>query len=476
MWRWLTETTTGRVALLVAAVALVMLGSSALLHFAFDEFETYGDALWSATLHVLDPSTLQDDEGAAERAVGLFQVVTGLVLIVGLLFTFVAEVLGRSLERLGQSDRPVRARDHLLVIGNVDLIGVVTRAVAAGRSESKLERLVVLAPESARESREQIRDGLEEAAGGLHVDLVFGDTAGDSGFELAAAAQARAILVMPSSSGQVPAETADVEVTQSGLALLDHLREHGAEPLVRLLFRRGRNVDASWDLFPDEWDAVVGDRTVSAILRLAITRPETLETLPGRLVERSEVGEYGHLAEAAWAVAARDSRPLRLTIAGCGINASALMEDLAQAGAERFAVTMISTREAFDRYLGSEEPSGVPISFREAQPTDPEGMQRLLVDTAPDLILVTPSPLTWDLRGADAGATLTIMRALGAVEKTPLLAELFLPETARRLPGDPRLLAVSSLASVAMAIALSLFDSERAADLERRLAAGDGDS
>ncbi|HEU4943902.1 MAG TPA: hypothetical protein VFT10_01940 [Solirubrobacterales bacterium] len=73
-----TETTPGRVALLVSA-------------------------------HVLDPSSLQDDDGAAERSIGIVQVVTGLVLLVGLLFTFVAESFASSLERLGQSDRPTRA-------------------------------------------------------------------------------------------------------------------------------------------------------------------------------------------------------------------------------------------------------------------------------------------------------------------------------------------------------------------------------
>jgi hypothetical protein len=476
MWRRVTESTLGRLALLVGAVAVVLLGSAALAHFAFDEFETYGDALWSATLHLLDPSTLQDDEGAAARAIGVFQVVTGLVLLVGLLFTFVAEVVGRSLERLGQSDRPVHARDHLLVVGGTNLIAVVTRVVAAERTAAGIDRLVVLAPESARESREQLREELDEAAGALRVELVFGDTAGDSGFELGAAARARAVLVLPSTGGQVPAETADVEVAQSGLALLDHLRERDAEPQVRLLFRRGRNVDASWDLFPDEWDAIVGDRTVSAVLRLAITRPEMLEKLPAWLAERERIGEFARLTAATWDAAGRESRPLRLTIAGCGINASALMEDLAQAGAERFAVTMIATREAFGRYLGSEEPSGVPVAFHEAQPTDPERMQQLLVESKPDLVLVTPSPLTWDVRTSDASATLTAMRVLRTVgERTPVLTELFLPESARRLPDDPRLLAISTLRSVATAVALSLFDPEQAAELERQLAAGDGD-
>ena len=87
-------------------------GSAALAHFAFDEYRTFGDALWSAILHVLDPSSLHEDAGAAQRSIGVLQVVTGLVLLVGLLFTFVAEFVGRSLERIGQGDRPVRARDH----------------------------------------------------------------------------------------------------------------------------------------------------------------------------------------------------------------------------------------------------------------------------------------------------------------------------------------------------------------------------
>ena len=55
-------------------------------------FPAYMTRIESAILHVLDPSSLHDDEDAAERAIGLFQVVTGLVLLVGLLFTFVADL------------------------------------------------------------------------------------------------------------------------------------------------------------------------------------------------------------------------------------------------------------------------------------------------------------------------------------------------------------------------------------------------
>jgi hypothetical protein len=464
--------------LLLSAVSVVLLGSAALAYFAFGEYGSFGGALWSAVLHVLDPSSLQDDEGAVQRAIGLFQVVAGLVLLVGLLFTFVAESFASSLERLGQSERPVRARDHLLVVGGVDLVPVAAGAAARGGGgrTGEIERLVVLVPESARELRGQLRAELKEAAGDLRVDLVFGDTAGDSGFELAAAERARAILLMTATSGPVVAETADVEVTQSGLALLDYLQERDAAPLVRLLFRRGRNVDAFWELFPPEWDAIVGDRTVSAVLRLALSKPAMLERLPGWTDTHANTS-FARLVDAAWAGAATESRPLSLTIVGCGINAPALMEDLAELGAERFEVTMIAAREAFDAYLDSKEPSGVSINFVDARPTDPGGARVHLAESAPDIVLATPSPSNWDQRASDASATLAVLHALRAVSpETPVLAELLLPDTARRLPADPRLLAISGLRTVATGVALSLFDPQLAAELERQLAAGASDS
>jgi hypothetical protein len=93
------------------------------------------------------------------------------------------------------------------------------------------------------------------------------------------------------------------------------------------------------------------------------------------------------------------------------------------------------------------------------------------------MVLVTPSPTSWDQRVSDAGATLSLLRVLRTAggRDLPVLAELFLSESARPLPSDPRLLAISTLRSVATAVALSLFDPERAAEFERQLAAGASD-
>jgi len=473
MTRRALETTRGRLTLLGAAVAILLLGSAALNHYAFHEYGDFGDSLWSATLHLLDPSSLHEDEGGPQRTIGLFQVIIGLVLLVGLLFTFVAEVVANSLERIGQADRPVHADDHLLIIGGLDQIGIAAAAAADAHEETGLDRVVILAPESARDSRKGILSDIRESAGRLKVELVFGDTAGGTGFALASAETARAILVMPSTSGPVAAETADVEVTQSGLALLDYLPRHDADPDVRLLFRRGRNVDASWELFPDDWDAVVGDRTVSGLLRLAVTRPAALTTLPGWAEAHSANTEFPALVEQAWANAAAEDRRLRLTIVGCGINSPATLEDLSEAGRDRFEVTMIAPREAYETFLGTDRIAGLAIDFVADRRSDPNYLQGKLAEAEPDIVLVTPSPTTRDLRSSDADATLAIFHTLRCTGPSlPVLAEVFLPETAHRLPEDKRLVILSGLRSIGTAVALSLFAPERALELEREIAAG----
>ncbi len=102
-----------------------------------------------------------------------------MILIVGPLFTFLAGVLGSSLEQFGQSNRPFHGRDHLMIVGGIDLSGVAARAVSdTGHDDLSFERLVVLAPEGGPEAHAQIRASLREAAGRLKFTLLFGDTSG----------------------------------------------------------------------------------------------------------------------------------------------------------------------------------------------------------------------------------------------------------------------------------------------------------
>lgn len=467
MLRRATQTTRGRLALLLSAVAVLMVGSAAADHILFDRFDSFGEALWSALLHLLDPSSLHEDEGAAERTIGIVQVVTGLVLLVGVLFTLVADTVGRSIERLGTLDPPVRARDHLLVVGAIDVLGEAVAALRWAAELGDAGPLVVLAPEYERPERPRILEELRERTGSNKVELVFGDTAAPSGFERAAAERARTVVIVPAGGAGI-AETADVEVMQMGLALQEYLSDRGGDPQVRLLFRRGRNVDAVWEMFPSSWDAVVGDRVVAAVLRMALTGLDQVPEIEAIVDPEDRADpEIIHRARAA---AREAGRRMRLTIVGCGPTAPALMEDLAAAGDE-IEPTMLADRASLEQILGRRDPSELGLAFRETTPADPVDLGRGLEESSPDAVLVA-SRQAGDAGTSDAEATLTLLQTLRAVgADTPVLVELLLPESVERLPSDPRIFPISSLRAVGGALALTITDPERSQAMEREIGA-----
>lgn len=463
------QTTRGRLVLLVAVVAIVLLSTAAVLHYVFDQFDDYGEAMWSGAVHLVDPGALIEDEDGPERAMGMFQAVAGLVLLIGLLFELVSQTVGRSIERLGRYDPPVHAKDHLLIVGGGEMLAEAAGALAlAGEFDRRHERVVVVAPEEERQSRNRLLAELRKEAGTVRLDLVFGEIGEDSAFDLGAADEAATILILPSGSGPVTAESADSEVMGTGQALREYLSTRDAEPEVRLLFRRGRNVDAVLGTFPPAWDPVVGDRTIAGIVRRAITGLEGVPEIE-ELVDAHGNPDKS-LMKAAWKRAEAEGRRLRLTIVGCGFDTPALLEDLAEAGAERFDVTMLAAKEPFEVYLGRTDRAGVELRHEEVRSNDPERLGEQLTRSRPDVAVVTPSPLTWDLRSSDAQATMTLLHTLGALPATtPVVTELFLPETVERLPDDPRLMAISNIESVAAALALTVFNPERARALERNL-------
>lgn len=123
----LFETTAGRLVGLGAAVFAFWF-ASAVVASAVGAFDDLGDALWSGVQHLLDPGALGDDATTAQRLLGVVQVVLGIVLVVGLVLTLLTDVVDRTLQRLGESDPPARARGHLLAIGSGDaLLTVLSR-------------------------------------------------------------------------------------------------------------------------------------------------------------------------------------------------------------------------------------------------------------------------------------------------------------------------------------------------------------
>lgn len=510
----LLASTTGRLLLLLGFAATLWL-LSALVASTAGAFSSYGEALWSGVRHLLDPGSLGDDETAAQRIVGVIQVVAGIVLVVGLALTVLSEVIDRLLQRLGESDPPVRAAGHLLVIGDGDALLPVLGRLAARRPGASA---VVLVKPGDAPARRELQARLAAAVSGLAVRVVGGDATTPGGLARASAATASAIAVL--SSEDDDDDAADVEAIEISATLAATLAAGGRSPHVGVEMRRGRNVDSVWERFPPSFDAVVRDRALGALLTIVARNPAFAALLGasgntdeqglfvlatgaeagcsfGGLLERfgeaipvglftgngiryapdpaTRLGDADRLIVSAPSQrAARGGIPsssqhpddardgsgavlapvgrTRGLILGWSDAASSLLGALAAMPGQRPLLTVLATAPP-------PAAGAVELDFWTGDPADPDELARSLQDAAPDVVLVT-SPMS-ENDGGDARAALTALhtcRILGATE-VPVLVEQRSRAGSRSLSqADRRIQVVAASALAGETIALAAVD------------------
>ncbi len=276
-WEVLTRTLPGRLALLLAAVGLIGLVTAAIGHYLLGAFPSFGESLWSATAHLVDPGSIGDDQTAAERTVGLVQVIAGIIFFAGVVLTVLTEVVDHALRRMRKGDPAVRRSDHLLVIGYSQSLPEVQTRLRENAGSIPPE-IVVMLPLDQAGQRDEVRQALD---GYPSRATVVGADPGDDGYERVCAREARSIVIL---SPEGEPDTADLTVTDRAVILDRHLRDGQAAPAVAVELRRGRNVKAFWyqddpgsqrlvPRFPANFDALVNDRNLGAILMLAVMNP-----------------------------------------------------------------------------------------------------------------------------------------------------------------------------------------------------------
>ncbi len=270
-WEVLTRTWPGRLVLLLTGVAMIGLITSAVGHFVLGAFPSYGEALWSSIAHLVDPGSIGDDESPAKRSIGLLQVIAGMIFFAGIVLTVLTEVVDRALRRLEKGDPAVRRSGHVLVVGfNSSLWEIQKRLRSAARDEPP--EIVVMLTLDEADRRDETRGYLADYP--ARTTVVVAEPAED-GYGRVCATQAKSIVLL---SPVGDPDSADLEVTDRASLLRSHLEQSGAKPTVAVEFRRGRNVQAFWmdgregtrSRFPGNFDALVNDRNIGAILAVAV--------------------------------------------------------------------------------------------------------------------------------------------------------------------------------------------------------------
>jgi hypothetical protein len=167
-------------------------------------------------------------------------------------------------------------------------------------------------------------------------------------------------------------------------------------------------------------------------------------------------------------------RPRRLLVVGWNDLAAALLEEHAEAGDE-ISVTVLTGLGGKAAVSAFRPPPGTEIEIRSGSETDPNVLREALDAARPDAVVVLSTPLSPDLRTADARTVVGVMqlRRLTTDNPVPIIAQVFNPATVPlRGRQDPRIHVLSSLGIVARAISLVVLEPLSALVIERLIGEG----
>lgn len=521
-----TRTALNRLAFLVSVAIALWIATSALAHYALDQFPNFGEATWSGLRHLFDPGALADDNTAGERITGVVQLLIGLVFIVGLLVAVVQDALAGSLRRLAEGDPHVRASRHVAIVGWNELVPEITSELSNAATGGTV---AVLVPASMRGRRPEIEQELNPRGAAIRTRVIAGDP-GPAGFERAGVRRARAVVVASGAeAGTGDPEASDLGTISACLAVREHLGS-AAEPSVFPLLRRGRNVDAISDRLPASWEYVVADRAATGIAGAAAAHPELtavlaagfsgeagpalvralalpddragqpfsalvdalpealpvglmgatgeLELVPSpdrvvnagdRLLAAPRAGPAGvrpapaaPAGSSAVGLAAPAGGPRRLLCMAPRDTVEALIEDLGERAPGRFELTVLT--QSVGSGPGGVAPENVDVRPQPLDPEEPAEIARLVGAAAPDTILIGSDPGAQG-DSADARALLTAFQLASRRQSgsAPILVDVLARHAPSVAADDRRMHLISRGAMVAQWVGLLLTDRASAA-------------
>ncbi|MEM8558402.1 MAG: hypothetical protein AAGG50_11320 [Bacteroidota bacterium] len=266
-------------------VALILVGiavGGGLLAYAIGAFDTVGEAVWWAFLHLSDPGYLGDDEGTALRTIATVVTLLGCVFFVGALVAVMTQWLNETIRDLERGLTPIADEDHLLVLGWTSRTPVIVEELL--RAEERVKRF--LARRGAKRFRivvlaEQVDLGLLDIlrtrAGSYwdehRVILRAGSPLVYDHLERAAFRRASAVILPGAAYPNASDDDTDERILKT-LALIGHyVRSDAAPPaLVAEVFDK-RSLGLAARVYTGDRRMVVSDGVSGQLVAQALLQP-----------------------------------------------------------------------------------------------------------------------------------------------------------------------------------------------------------
>lgn len=263
-------------------IGLISIVGGAVLRLGTGEGAT-DDSMWWAFLRLTDPGYLGDDQGALARTLSTIITVLGYVLFMGSLVAIMTQWLNSTLRRLESGYTPIVRRNHVLILGWTQRVGIVLYDVL--QSENRVRRflrglgarglhIVLLAEEVGPELVQELRERTGERWNPRRVTLRTGTPLRSDHLDRVDFSNAGTILLPAGDFTEGGPDAVDTRTIKALLSISNHpdVVDDDLPPVVAELFD-ARKIGIAQRAYRGPIEILPSDAIVSRLLSQNVRHP-----------------------------------------------------------------------------------------------------------------------------------------------------------------------------------------------------------
>jgi Trk K+ transport system NAD-binding subunit len=182
-----------------------------------DTSKDFLEAVWWATMRVIDAGNMAGDSGTLVRFVAALATLSG-IMVVALLIGLVSSTVGDKIEDLRRGKGPVIDSNHTLLIGFSDKAFTIIRELITANENQKSASVVILSEQDKTEVEDELRERIPDT-GTTRIVVRQGSAFSPADLKKVGAGRAKSIIVLAADLSGEDGASSDLNAIKTILAL-----------------------------------------------------------------------------------------------------------------------------------------------------------------------------------------------------------------------------------------------------------------
>jgi hypothetical protein len=291
-----------RLLFIAIIIIIVTLIAASLVYISSSFFNQFGEAVWWAFMHLIDPGYISSDQGTISKSVSVILIIFGYVIFMGALIAIMTQWLHSSMKKLESGLTPITQNNHIIILGWTNRSSAIIRELllSEGRVKRFLAKLgagslhiVILAEDVTMELVNNLKEELGSIWEQKKITLRSGTPLRIEHLKRVDFMHAGVIIIPGADYPSEGSDRMDSRVIKTILSINNYGEVNNIEglPVIVAELQDFRKIPLAKNPYKGEVEIVAGDAVISRLIAQNI-RHKGLSYIYSELLQHNEGNEF----------------------------------------------------------------------------------------------------------------------------------------------------------------------------------------